>query len=53
MKVRIHFILKGGDEDSIILSGSVEEIQESAKREMKRRGGVDCWSEILEEDTDL
>ena len=49
MKVRIHFTVKDYD-DSIVLSvDSPEEILMKAEAEILKRGGIDPWSEVIEE----
>lgn len=51
MKVKITFVLNSqGDTDELILDGTLEEIQEKALAENLRRGAVDAWSTVLEED---
>jgi len=50
MKARIHFEVNGGnDVDSIVLEGTLEELQIQAKDEVEKRNGTNPWSEILEE----
>jgi hypothetical protein len=50
MKFRIHFTLKDGTEDSVVVSGdTIEEIREKAEKEVSSRGGLDPWSESLVE----
>lgn len=49
MKVRINFTVND-NEDSIILEGTLEEIQERAAIELEKRGGVDPWADVLEEE---
>ena len=49
MKVRINFSV-GDCEDSLVLSGSLEEITKQADEELAKRGGTDAWSEVIEED---
>ncbi len=48
MKFRIHYTLKDGSEDSIVVEGeSHEEIREKADIMLEERGGKDPWSEEL------
>jgi hypothetical protein len=49
MTARIHFTWPDGTEDSIVLSGSVDEIREQAQAEVARREATNPWSEILAE----
>lgn len=49
MKVRIHWETKDGCSDSLILSGNIEDIRKQAADEIKARGGINTWSEVLEE----
>jgi hypothetical protein len=49
MRVRIHFTLSDGSEDSLVLTGTIEEIQEKAKAEVSQRMARSPWSEVLEE----
>ena len=49
MKGIIHGKLKDKPEDSIIIEGAtIEELQETAKKEVKKRGWQYPWSEIIE-----
>ncbi len=49
MTARIHFTWPDGTEDSIVLSGTVEEIREQAQTEVAQRNATNPWSEILAE----
>jgi hypothetical protein len=49
MKFRIHFTLSDGSEDSIIVeAASLSEVREKAEAEVKKRGGIDPWSEKVD-----
>ena len=48
MTFEIHFTLKDGSEDFVVISGdTISEIQEIAVREVEKRGGSDPWSKEL------
>ncbi len=49
MVVRIHFTWPDGTDDSIVLSGTFEEIRDMAHAEVARRNATNPWSEIIEE----
>ena len=49
MKARIHFTTKDGQQDYIVLTGTLKELQERAPKEVEKRGGVSPWSEVIEE----
>ena len=50
MKIRIHYTLSDGSEDSLVISGnSIEELREVAAAEVSRRYATDPWSEELED----
>ena len=49
MTARIHFTWPDGTEDSVVLSGSIEEIREAAQDAVSSRSATNPWSEILEE----
>lgn len=47
MTVRIHYTLPDGTEDSLVLTGTLDELRERARREVDARGGKNEWSEVL------
>ena len=48
MTFKIHFEYEDGAQDSIIIDGdTIEEIRSKADIELKRRGGLNPWSEEL------
>ncbi|QEW26707.1 hypothetical protein [Roseovarius indicus] len=49
MTARIHFTWPDGTEDSIVLTGTVEEIREQAQHEVSSRNATNPWSEVLSE----
>lgn len=49
MKVKIYYTLPDDNEDSFVLSGTIEDIKAKAEIELTKRGAVDRWSEVLEE----
>lgn len=49
MKVRIHFTWPNGTQDSLVLSGSLDEVREQAQKEIAQRKATDPWSEVIEE----
>jgi hypothetical protein len=49
MKIRIYFTWPDGTDDSIVLSGSIEEIREQAAIEVSSRNAANPWSEVIEE----
>lgn len=49
MTVRIHYTLPDGSSGSILLRGSLEELQALAPAEVAMRNGSDPWSEVIEE----
>jgi hypothetical protein len=49
MKIRIYFTWPDGNEDSIVLSGTIEEIRENAAIEISSRNATNPWSEVIEE----
>ena len=46
MKFKINYTVNG-EEDSVIVEGTLKECQDQAKIEVEKRGGVDPWSECL------
>ena len=49
MTARIHFTWPDGTEDSIVLTGTEEEIREAAQEAVASRNATNPWSEVLEE----
>ena len=48
IKVRIHYTLPSGDEDSFVLEGdNIEILRQRADEGVKARSGTDPWSEEL------
>lgn len=48
IKVRIHFTMPDGFEDSLVMQAdTLEELQKQAADEIERRGAIDPWSEEL------
>jgi hypothetical protein len=46
MKVRIHYELADGSEDSVLVTGeTIEEIRQQATVEVEIRNGINPWSE--------
>lgn len=45
--VRVHYELADGSEDSVVLSGTVEEIRKAADRKLAAVGGRNPWSEEI------
>lgn len=46
MKFKINYTVNGED-DSIIVEGSLEECQTQAQTEIKKRGATNAWSEEI------
>ena len=47
MTVRIHYTLPDGTEDSVVLTGTLDDLQVRARTEVNLRGGTNEWSEVL------
>lgn len=48
MKVKIHYTLSDGKEDSLVIEeDTIEQVQKTAQDEIKKRNATDPWSEIL------
>jgi acyl-coenzyme A thioesterase PaaI-like protein len=48
LRFRIHFTVRSGEEDSIVVEGrTLDDIREQAVMEVAKRGGKDAWSEGL------
>ena len=47
MTVRIHYTLPDGVEDSLVLTGTLDDLRTRARAEVDARGGTDEWSEVL------
>ena len=47
MTVRIHYTLPDGAEDSLVLTGTLDDLRTRARAEVDARGGTDEWSEVL------
>lgn len=48
MKYRLHYTLPDGTEDSIVLSGNVDEIREEFYKYIEGKNAKDFWSELCE-----
>ena len=47
MTVRIHYTLPDGVEDSLVLTGALDDLRTRARAEVDARGGTNEWSEAL------
>ena len=45
--VRIHYTLPDGTEDSLVLTGALDDLRSRARAEVDARGGANEWSEML------
>lgn len=48
MKIKIHYTLPNGEEDSLIIEGdTIEELQITARDEINKRNAKNPWSETI------